>query len=110
MKRVAIVGYGHVGKALHKIFPDAVIYDRHLENYQDSRDEVNKCDMAIVSVPTPEDEVNNKLDCSIVEEVVEWLQTPLILLKSTVSVGFTDAMCEKYHKRICMSPEYYGES
>jgi hypothetical protein len=27
MEKVAIVGYGYVGRSIHKVFPDALIYD-----------------------------------------------------------------------------------
>ena len=39
-----------------------------------------------------------------------WLETPLILIKSSVAPGTTDYLKSKYHKRITVSPEYYGES
>lgn len=108
--KVGIIGYGHVGRAIHKIFPDAQVFDHAISDYTETREQINQCDMAIISVPTPEDRKNNGLDCSIVEEVIAWVKCPLILIKSTVEVGFTDKMKAKYKKRICMSPEYYGES
>lgn len=109
---VAIIGYGHVGQAIHKIFPNAIIYNHHVsgEDLEMERQRVNECELAIVSVPTPEDTEKNMLDCSIVEDTIKWLETDLILLKSTVYIGFTDEMIAKYNKKICMSPEYYGES
>jgi UDPglucose 6-dehydrogenase len=45
-----------------------------------------------------------------VEDVISKLETPLILLKSTVEVGTTDNLKEEYNKRIVFSPEYCGES
>jgi nucleotide sugar dehydrogenase len=108
--RVGIIGAGHVGKGISKIFPQAKMFDPFISDYSETRDEINKCDLAIICVPTPEDRVNNKLDCSIVEEVISWVESPLVLIKSTVEIGFTDRMKEKYGKRVCMSPEYYGES
>lgn len=47
---------------------------------------------------------------SIVEEVLNWLEVPLIVLRSTVYVGFTDEMMEKSGKEIVFQPEYYGET
>lgn len=106
--KVGIVGLGHVGKGMSKLFDSPVGYDPYLGI--GIKADINVCDLAIISVPTPEDTKLNKLDCSIVEEVISWLETPLILIKSTVEIGFTDGMKKKYRKRICMSPEYYGES
>lgn len=104
MRKISIVGYGYVGKGYHKAFPEAVIYDRKSMN----RDEVNTCDLAIISVSTPMME-DGRCDISAVEEVVGWLKTPLILIKSTVPPGTVDELKKKTGKRICFSPEYMGE-
>lgn len=109
MRKIAIVGYGHVGKAMEEIFPSAVIYDKNVNGYQDTRSRVNDCQLAIVAVPTPCN-ADGSCDTSIVEEVVSWLETPLILIKSTVPPGTTDSLKERYGKRITFSPEYFGES
>lgn len=114
---VAIIGYGYVGKAMHKIFPDAYIYDtrEHLPGDPPfvTKENINNiCGLAIVCVPTPMVEDDNefkKVDLSIVEDVVGWLETPLILLKSTVPPGTTERLCMETGKNICFSPEYVGE-
>jgi UDPglucose 6-dehydrogenase len=49
-------------------------------------------------------------DTSAVEEVISWVKAKIIILRSTVRVGFTDAMREKYKKEIVFQPEYYGET
>ena len=103
MAKVAIVGMGYVGKAFLNIFPDAVQCD-----IDGDRDAVNKCDMALIAVPTPSKE-DGSCDISIVEDVISWLETPLILIKSAVEPGTTDYLIEKYVKRIVVSPEYIGE-
>ncbi|OGF65030.1 hypothetical protein A2Z53_01460 [Candidatus Giovannonibacteria bacterium RIFCSPHIGHO2_02_42_15] len=103
--KVALIGYGYVGKGMHKIFPDAILYDID----KGSKDEVNQnAELAIVCVPTPIAE-DGSCDASIVEEAVCWLNTPYILIKSTVSPGTTDKFRKKFKKRICFSPEYIGE-
>lgn len=104
--KIAIVGYGYVGQGYHKAFPEAVIYDE--PKGVGKREEVNKCDLAIVSVPTAMKE-DGSCDTSIVEEVVGWLETPLILIKSTIPPGTTDTLKEVTGKKICFSPEYIGE-
>lgn len=105
--KIAIIGMGWVGKAMHKEFPDASIYDEPLR--VGSRSEVNACDVGFVCVPTPNLD-HGSLDLSIVEEVVSWLQTPLIVLRSTVNPGATDALARKYNKRLVFQPEYLGET
>ena len=106
---VGIVGYGHVGKAIQQIFPNAIIYDKHRSDLNATKNTVNQCSLVIVCVPTPEEE-DGSCDISQVEEVVAWLETPLILIKSSVVPGTTDYLKGKYSKRITVSPEYYGES
>lgn len=102
---VAILGRGWVGKFMQKLFPDAIIYDREKKN----RDEVNKCDIAFICVPTP-NIGEGKLDTSIVEECVAWCESPLIVIRSTVNPGDCDKWTKKYGKHIVMEPEYLGES
>lgn len=105
--KIGIVGYGHVGQAMNKLFKDAVIYDKY-KNLGTQAD-INKCDTVFVCVPTPQGD-NGMCDTSIVEEVISWLNVPLIVLRSTVYVGFTDIMMEKHKKEIVFQPEYYGET
>ena len=104
MNKIAIIGVGYVGKAYANLFPDAYIYSRSVG----TKEEANKCDLAIVCLPTPMKE-DGSCDTSIVEEAVSWLQTPLILIKSTTPPGTTKRLKEAYGKRICHSPEYVGE-
>jgi len=103
MKKIAICGYGYVGKAYCKVFPDAYIYSRNIG----TKEEVNKCDMAIVAVPT-DPLPDGYLDMSIVEEVVGWLKTPLILIKSALMPGTTDRLVKETGKKIAVSVEYVG--
>jgi len=76
-----------------------------------SEEEVNACDVAIVCVPTPMSVYDHNgcqraCDTSIVEEVVSWLDTPLIVIKSTVVPGTTARLVEETSKPIIFSPEY----
>ncbi len=105
--KTGIVGYGHVGKAMHTLFKDAAIYDKYLGI--GSREEINSCDAVFVCVPTPKKQ-DEHCDTSAVEEVIQWATCKVIILRSTVYVGFTDEMREKYHKEIVFHPEYYGET
>ena len=108
--KIAIVGYGVVGKAMHDLFPDALIYNGEKNpigslKYKD----INKADVAFVCVPTPTKE-SGHCDTSIVEEVVSKLNTPLIIIRSTVEPGTTDKLKKKYNKSIVFCPEYVGET
>lgn len=129
MKKVAIVGYGKVGRAYHKVFPDALIYDPYVDetifaedvyqgngvgagvSYKPSdvpKAHVNKCDVALVAVFTAH-KPDGSLDMSIVEEVVGWIECPLIIIKSALQPMTTERLVEKTGKRIAVSVEYVGE-
>ncbi len=105
--KIAIIGKGYVGTAMEKLFPDAVIYDepKDIGNKVD----VNLCDIAFVCVPTPEG-ASGECATHIVEDVIAWLETDVIVIRSTVQVGFTESMIEKYNKKIVFQPEYCGET
>lgn len=131
--KIAIIGYGYVGKAMHKIFPEALVYDNAHWNDDESqctelgRKVINEtgatlvkragvntmCRLAIICVPTPmtEDPLHEfkEVDLSIINDTVDWLQTELILIKSTVPPGTVDGLVERTGKKICFSPEYIGE-
>lgn len=105
--KIGIVGLGHVGTAMHNLFKDAVIYDKY-KNIG-SMNEINKCDAAFVCVPTPMKE-DGSCDTTAVDEVLNWCECKVIILRSTVRVGYTREMTEKLHKMIVFQPEYYGET
>lgn len=116
--KVAIIGNGYVGKAYNKMFPDAVVYDEPQLAEQvfgrsgatiikDQRKLVNECDIALVCVPT--NLKDGKLDMSIVEEVVDWLETELILIKSALQPGTVDRLVLLTGKNIAVSVEMVGE-
>ncbi|MFA6339226.1 MAG: hypothetical protein WCW87_04210 [Candidatus Paceibacterota bacterium] len=119
MKKVAIVGYGYVGQAVARFFNshyEVLAYDPHLKKIAkvenitlcNNKAKINKCDLAIVSVPTPMGK-NGVVDLSIIQETMEWLDTPLILVKSTVPPGTVKNLVKKTGKAIAFSPEYIGE-
>ena len=105
--KIGIVGYGHVGKAMRELFTDAVVYDKYLGI--GSKDEINGCNAVFVCVPTPSNP-DGSCNTQAVEEVIAWAQADVIILRSTVYVGFTDEMMQKYGKEIVFQPEYYGET
>ena len=111
MKKIAIVGHGYVGKAMEEFFKEhyeIVTYDPPA-GYKTTEDEVNDCDVTFVCVPTPRSE-DGSCDTSLVEEVIKWIDTELIIIKSTVEVGTTKRLSGVYNKDLVFSPEYVGES
>lgn len=107
-KTVGIVGEGHVGSIMKELFPDAIVYDE--PKGIGSREEINACDFAFVCVPTPKGE-NGECDTSIVDNVLEWLDPKeVIILRSTVPVGYTYNKYLHDDKDVIFQPEYYGET
>lgn len=106
--RAAIVGCGVVGRAMNVLLPEAVVYDTALEHSLD-KDAVNNCDIAFVCVPTPATP-SGQCGISAVAASVAWLETPLIVLRSTVPPGTTKQLTAQSGKRIVFQPEYLGET
>ena len=106
-KRIGIVGLGHVGGSMKELFTNAVVYDEIKQI--GTREAINQCQIAFVCVPTPRAE-DGHCDASIVEYVLDWIESDVVVLRSTVPVGFTDAWVAKTGKKIVFQPEYYGET
>lgn len=101
--KVGIVGAGAVGAAMAKLFLDAVVYDE--PKGIGTREDINSCDVAFVSVPTPSGPAG-ECDTSIVEAVVRWIEARVIVLRSTVAVGTSRRLAAETRKHIVFQPEY----
>lgn len=113
MTKVALVGNGYLGQAYERVFPEALVYDEPKGLFAGEttlelgRKAVNETDIALVAVPTDPLE-SGELDMSIVEEVVGWLETRTILIKSALMPGTVDRLAEQTGKDIAVSVEYIG--
>ena len=102
----------------------APIRDKHLSKYIDNNQDLaidaytfpnfKTSDLHLIAVSTDYNESNGCFNTKKVEEVIKFVtkneKQPLILIKSTVPVGFTDLMQKKYkNANIIFSPEFLRE-
>lgn len=118
--KVAVVGAtGVVGAALadflsysQKKGTEIVRYSRSLEKEGEvTKDDVNSCEIAFICVPTPMFSDKFGVDLSALSEVFTWIDTPIIVIKSTVPPGTTEKM-HAYKPESCVlhNPEFLTET
>ena len=86
-----------------------------LEATQDCKKAYSTADYVIIATPTNYDPQKNFFDTSAVEmaieKVREYNKDAVIVIKSTIPVGYTDELCRKLQdNRILFSPEFLRES
>lgn len=102
------------------------IQDEYIEKYLAEKDldltattdgamAYKDADFVVIAAPTNYDSTRNYFDTSAVESVIELVldvnPDAIIVIKSTIPVGYTESVRKKYHTRnILFSPEFLRES
>lgn len=112
-----------VEKINHRVSP---IQDEYIEKYLNEKEldlvatlggasAYKNADFVVIAAPTNYDSRKNFFDTSAVEDVIKLViannPDAIIVIKSTIPVGFTASVREKYHcDNILFSPEFLRES
>lgn len=102
------------------------IHDDYIEDYLankdldltatlDAKSAYEGADFVVIAAPTNYDSQKNFFDTSAVENVIEavleYAPEAIMVIKSTIPVGYTQSVIEKYNtKNIIFSPEFLRES
>lgn len=103
-EKILIYGYGNVGYNLKQEFKklknQIYIYDKYKEKYSNENILKQKYNFVFICLPT-----DTKKDLITIKKVIKSIKSEIIIIKSTVPVGF----CKKLrNKKVVFLPEFRG--
>lgn len=89
--------------------------DLHLKATTNGEEAYKNADFIVIATPTNYDPVKNYFDTTHVEEIIELVMRvnpgAIMVIKSTIPVGYTENVRKKYHcDNIIFAPEFLRES
>jgi len=115
MKKIGIIGYGVVGKAIDLTLAsqfETFKFDKF--SHYDPFEKLLDTSFIFISVPTPYDQSTMKTDDSAVRESLRKLDeneySGIVIVKSTLALGSSKLYNEEYNLRLVFNPEFLRES
>ncbi len=118
-KRVGVIGYGIVGKAIRHVFSpfadEITIHDKY-KDHSTLEETVERSNFLFLCVPTPFDFSRGCIDLGAMDQVVEDVaelasEGQICVIKSTVVPGTTKTYQERHPKlNMAMVPEFLREA
>jgi nucleotide sugar dehydrogenase len=116
--KVGIVGLGFVGGAMYKSFQNKGMglgkylfgYDKYNSKGNMSFDDCSSCDILFLALPTVYHKEQGQYDKGPIYEICDKLQKDnykgVVVIKSTIEPGTTDALNGKYDLQFIHNPEF----
>ena len=122
---LTIIGAGFVGYNTGLVYSkrfDITFVDKDENKVKDlkknfkavtSIKELTKIDYALICLPTDYNEKTKTFNVKAIETAIKDIfrinKYATVIIKSTVAIGYTEALCHKFHKNIFVMPEFLRE-
>ncbi len=111
---IGIIGLGVVGNAIYRVFKEFNInvmgYDINTNKTKNTKEEILKCDIVFISIPTLYDSELLEFDKTGINDICNYLEINkfkgLVVLKCTVEPMTTYNISQKYKINIVHNPEF----
>ena len=106
---IGVIGCGAVGSQIEKLLAGGGYkvekYDPP-QGYSDQERINDNCLVSFLALPTPLEPNSGFLDTALISETLEWLNTPLVIIRSTINLGDITKWASQTDKEICYSPAW----
>jgi UDPglucose 6-dehydrogenase len=111
---IGIIGLGFVGSAIYKSFKlknlETICYDKYKDGGIGNLEDILKCNLIFLCLPTVYSEITNTYDISPINEICNFLNSKNykgpVIIKSTVEPETTKKLNEKFYLNLIHNPEF----